>query len=186
MIANLFIWLCVRWFRLSGWRIPKPIPQSLRQYVLVVAPHTSNIDFFVGVAARKLMKLEVKFIAKKELFVFPVKKLLLDLGGFPVDRSVKGSLVDQMANNFKNIENFAITVAPEGTRSKVGSWKTGFYHIAAKANVPIVMCGFDYERKWIVSSEPFYVSGDMESDIKEMHKFFGKIVPKHPEKSSYS
>ena len=186
MISKLFVWLCVRWFRFSGWRISKPIPQSLRQYVLVVAPHTSNIDFFVGIAARKVMKLNAKFIAKKELFTFPVKRLLLNLGGFPVDRSIKGSLVDQMADNYKKISDFAITVAPEGTRSKVNTWKTGFYHIALKAQVPIVMCGFDYQKKWIISSEPFFPSGDMENDIIKMHKFFGKIVPKHPSKSSYS
>jgi len=186
MISRLFVWLCVRWFRFTGWKIPKPIPQSLRQYVLVVAPHTSNIDFFVGIAARKEMNLNVKFIAKKELFRFPVKGLFLGLGGFPVDRSVKGSLVTQMARNFKNIEDFAITVAPEGTRSKVATWKTGFYHIATEANVPIVMCGFDYQKKWIVCSDPFYVSGDLNSDIEMMHKFFGKIIPKHPDKTNFS
>ena len=186
MISSLFTWLCVRWFHISGWRVSKNLPKGLKQYVLVVAPHTSNIDFFVGVAARKEMGLNVKFIAKKELFRFPIKKLLLNLGGFPVDRSVKGSLVEQMAANYKNIEDFAITVAPEGTRSKVGTWKTGFYHIATKAEVPIVMVGFDYQKKWIISSEPFYASGNMESDIIKMHKFFGKIVPKHPEKSHYS
>lgn len=186
MISSLFTWLCVCWFRLSGWHVSKNLPKGLKQYVLVAAPHTSNIDFFVGIAARKVMGLNVKFIAKKELFRFPVKNLLLNLGGFPVDRSVKGSLVDQMADNFKNNDDFAITVAPEGTRSKVGTWKTGFYHIALKAKVPIVMVAFDYQKKWIVTSDPFYPSGDMESDFIKMHKFYGKIVPKHPEKSRYS
>ncbi len=186
MISRLFVWLCVRWFRLSGWRISKPIPKSLRQYVLVVAPHTSNIDFFVGIAARNVMGLNVKYIAKKELFVFPVKNLLLNLGGFPVDRSKKGSLVDQMADNFKNFADFAITVTPEGTRGKVETWKTGFYNIALKAKVPIIMCGFDYQKKWIVASEPFLPTGDIENDVLLMHKFFGKIIPKHPENSIYS
>jgi|SRR5690554_3394268 len=186
MISGLFNWLCVLWFRLSGWRIPKVIPQSIRQYVLVVAPHTSNIDFFVGIAARKIMGLNVKYIAKRELFVFPVKKLLLNLGRFPVDRSKRGSLVDQMVENFQKIDDFAITVTPEGTRSKVDTWKTGFYHIASKAKVPIIMVGFDYQKKWVVVSEPFYVTDDIENDINEMHKFFENIVPKHPENSLYT
>lgn len=185
MISGLFKWLCVVWFRLRGWHIPKGIPSSIRQYVLVVAPHTSNIDFFVGVAARKILGLKVKFIAKKELFKFPIKRLLINLGGFPVDRSVKGSMVDQMVQYFKDIDDFAITVTPEGTRGRVLQWKTGFYHIAFNAQVPIVMVGFDYKKKAVIISDPFFTSGNMEDDILEMHKFFEKIVPKHPGKSQY-
>lgn len=184
MISKLFIWLCVRWFKISRWHISKNVPQSVRQYVLVVAPHTSNIDFFVGIAARRLMNINVKFAAKKELFVFPVKQLLLNLGGVPVDRSKKTSFVDQMADNYARINDFAITVAPEGTRSKVGKWKTGFYHIAVKAKVPVIMVGFDYQKKWVITSEPFQVSGDIESDFKRMYKFYGGIVPKYPEKAT--
>lgn len=184
MISKLFIWLCVGWFKISGWHISKNVPQSVRQYVLVVAPHTSNIDFFVGIAARRLMNINVKFVAKKELFVFPVKQLLLNLGGVPVDRSKKTSLVDQMAENFSRIDDFAITVTPEGTRSRVAKWKTGFYHIAVKANVPVIMVGFDYQKKWVITSEPFNVSGDMQSDFQRMYKFYGKIVPKYSEKAT--
>lgn len=185
MISRLFTWLCVRWFKLKGWQIPKRVPKSLRQYVLVVAPHTSNVDFFVGVAARKIMNLNVKYIAKKELFVFPIRKLLLQLGGFPVDRSKKGSLVDQMVENFKKDPDFAITLTPEGTRSKVGKWKTGFYHIAQNAGVPVVMTGFDYQKKWVVVAEPFNVTGNREADFEVMHRFFEKIIPRHPLKGSY-
>ncbi len=184
MISKLFIWLCVRWFKISGWHVSKKLSKSVRQYVLVVAPHTSNIDFFVGIAARKVMELNVKYIAKKELFVFPVKNLLLNLGGFPVDRSKNMSLVDQMVDNFHTIDDFALTVTPEGTRSKVAKWKTGFYHIAVKAKVPVVMVGFDYQKKWVITSEPFQVSGDMESDFQQMYKFYSTIVPKYPEKAT--
>lgn len=185
MLSRLFKWLSVLWFRISGWKIPKAFPTGIRQYVLVVAPHTSNIDFFVGVAARKILKLKVKFIAKKELFKFPIKNLLLNLGGFPVDRNVKGSMVDQMVHNFKLIDDFAITLTPEGTRGKVEKWKTGFYHISLNANVPIVMVGFDYDRKEVIISEAFYPSGNMENDFVEMHKFFANIIPKYPEQSQY-
>lgn len=186
MISGLFKWLCVLWFRITGWRAPKGIPPSVRQYVLVVAPHTSNIDFFVGVAARKILKLNVKYIAKRELFKFPIKRLLINLGGFPVDRSAKGKLVDQMVENFRKIEDFAITVTPEGTRGRVSKWKTGFYYIALNAKVPVVMSGFDYKKKEVLLSDPFYLTGNIESEMDEMHKFFGKITPKHPENSFYS
>jgi len=185
MISRLFVWLCARWFYWAGWQIPKAVPRTLRQYVLVVVPHTSNVDFFVGIAARKLMHLNCVFLAKKELFRFPVKRLLLNLGGYPVNRSKKTSMVDYMASIYAADPDFAICVAPEGTRSKVEDWKTGFYHIALAAKVPITMVGFDYERKWIVCAEPFIPSGDLESDLTLMHSFFDKIVPKVAKNSNY-
>lgn len=181
MIARFFTWLCVRWFRATGWQIPKSIPADLGSYVMVVAPHTSNIDFFVGVAARSEMKIDVKYLAKKELFTFPVKKLLLNLGGYPVDRSKNTSLVDAIVDIYKAHDYFAMCVAAEGTRSKVETFKTGFYHIARKAEVPIVMVGFDYDKKWIVASEPFHPTGDIDSDMERMFKFFRKIAAKRPE-----
>lgn len=186
MISNLFIWLCVRWFRITGWVIPKSVPKHLRNYVLCVAPHTSNIDFFVGVASRKLLNINVKYLAKKELFTFPFKKLFLNLGGFPVDRSKNTSLVDFVVEKFNEDPDFAICVTPEGTRKKVEKLKTGFYHMASKAGVPIILCGFDFEKKWVIVSEPFLPSINMESDIAKMNEFFEKIIPKHPELSSYS
>lgn len=186
MISKLFTWLCVRWFRWKGWIIPKAPPEHLRNYVLVVAPHTSNLDFFVGVAARKILKLKVKYLAKKELFRFPIRRLLLNLGGYPVNRDKSTSLVDYVVEQFKKVPDFAITVTPEGTRGKVEKWKTGFYHIASKAEVPILMVGFDYSRKWVVIAEPFIPSGNMQEDFSQMHKFFEKIYPRHPELSSYS
>ncbi len=185
MISKLFVWLCVRWFKITGWHISKYIPTDLRNYVLVVAPHTSNIDFFVGIAARKLMGINVKYLAKKELFVFPIANVLLNLGGYPVNRTKNMSLVDFVVEKFQTEPSFAITVTPEGTRSKVDKWKTGFYHIANKAKVPIVMVGFDYQRKWVVSSEPFIPSGDMENDFSKMYRFFENIIPRHPEKAEY-
>jgi 1-acyl-sn-glycerol-3-phosphate acyltransferase len=185
MISKLFVWLCVRWFRLSGWHAVSYIPKSVRHYVLVVAPHTTNVDFFVGIAARKVLRLKVRFVAKKEIFRFPVKNLLLNLGGFPVDRSKNGSLVEQMTGYYKDIDDFSICVTPEGTRSKVESWKTGFYHIALSAGAPIIMVGLDYQRKWVVVSAPFMPSGDREKDFHSMRKFFGKITPKYPENYSY-
>lgn len=181
MIARLFTWLCVRWFRFSGWQISKNVPSALKSFLLVAAPHTSNLDFFVGVAARAEMKIDTKYLAKRELFKFPVKNLLLNLGGYPVDRSKNTSLVDTIAEIYAKDENFSMCVAPEGTRSRVETLKTGFYHIALKAKVPIVMIGFDYQKKWIIASEPFWPSGNIDSDMQEMFKFFRTINAKHPE-----
>lgn len=185
MISALFTQLCVWWFKLTGWRIQGAIPFDRKQYVLVVAPHTSNVDFFVGVAARKLLKIDVKYLAKKELFKFPFRGLFLGLGGYPVDRSKKNSLVDQVVGFFNSPKDFALCVTPEGSRKKTDTWKTGFYVMAQRANVPIVMCGFDFDRKKVIISDFFNPSGDMEADLVYMHQFFEKITPKHPELSMY-
>ena len=185
MISALFTQLCVLWFKLTGWSLQGTIPLEQKQYILVVAPHTSNIDFFVGVAARKLLKIDVKYLAKKELFKFPFRGLFLGLGGYPVDRSKKNSLVDQVVGVFNDPEDFALCVTPEGSRKRMDTWKTGFYVMAQKANVPIVMCGFDFAQKKVIISDFFDPSGDMESDLVYMHEFFEKITPKHPEQSMY-
>ena len=156
------------------------LPVGLRNYILVVAPHTSNIDFFIGVAARKIMGMKVKYLAKKELFTFPIKGLLIGLGGVPVDRSKNTSLVEQVTQRFSDDPDFALTVTPEGTRSKVSEWKTGFYHMARTANVPVVMVGFDYRKKWVILSEPYHLSDDKEMEISAMQKFASQITPRHP------
>jgi 1-acyl-sn-glycerol-3-phosphate acyltransferase len=176
----------VQWFKLSGWIIPKAFPDDLPKYVMVVAPHTSNMDFFVGVAARKLLNIDTKYMAKKELFVFPIKSLMLSLGGYPVNRSKNMSFVDYMKGLFDQEDEFSICITPEGTRKQVSKWKTGFYHIAVAAQVPIILIGFDYAKKWIVISEPFMPSGTFNDDLERMLRFFEKITPKHPENWTYS
>jgi len=184
-MSSIFVWLCVNWFKLKGWRIPRVVPVDLKQYVLVVAPHTSNVDFPIGIAARKIMNLNVKYVAKKELFKFPVRNTLLKLGGYPVDRSKKSSFVEKVAALFDKHVDFAVCITPEGTRSRVTTWKTGFYHIAVMAGVPIVLVGFDYDLRVVVVSEPLRPSGDIEADMNKMHAFFSRIVPKHKERSQY-
>ncbi len=184
MISKLFVWLCVKWFRLVGWKIEKPFP-ALRKYVLIVAPHTSNIDFPIGVAARKILNINARYVAKKELFIFPVRKLMVHLGGYPVDRSKKNSFVENVVELFKEIEDFAICVTPEGTRSKVNTWKTGFYHMALAAAVPIVPVGFDYGSKTVMIGMPLIASGNIETDFEKLHLYFSKIRARHPENSMY-
>lgn len=185
MFASIFEFLCIRWFRAKGWTISQRFPPELKKYVLVVAPHTSNWDFVVGVAARKLLGLNVKYVAKKELFFWPIGGTLKRLGGFPVDRSKKTSFVDQITGFFNTIEDFCVTVTPEGTRAKVDKWKTGFYHMARQAGVPVMTVGFDYEKKVVVVSEPFETTGDMEADIAAIQAQLKGIVPRNPENGMY-
>lgn len=186
MFARIFEAWCVRWFKRNGWSIQNSIPESIKQYVLIVAPHTSNWDFPVGVAARKLLGLNVRYVAKKELFIWPLRSTLIRLGGYPVDRSKNNSFVDQVVGLFRNIEDFAICVTPEGTRSKVTKWKSGFYHMALLAEVPIIMVGFDYASRKVVLADPFWPTSDKEADFEIMHRFFAGMTPKIPENSQYT
>lgn len=181
----MFTWLCKVWFKWAGWKCMGTVPPGLDKYVMVVAPHTSNVDFFVGVAARDILNLDVKYLAKKELFQFPIRKLLLRLGGYPVDRSQNTSLVDQVVAIFNGKNKFAICVTPEGTRSRVAKFRSGFYHIAVQAGVPIVMVGFDYAKKQVLVADPFSPSGDYEADLQQLKLFYNGITPRHPEKSHF-
>lgn len=170
------------WFRLFGWKIEGNKP-DLDKYVIVVAPHTSNYDFFVGLAARHIVGLNSHFLAKKSLFDAPVFGWFMRaIGGHPVDRSRKLNMVDQVVELFDKHKKFVMTVTPEGTRSYSPDWKTGFYHIADKAEVPIVLVGFDYRRKVVSFKEPFYVTGNKEKDIEMMKDYYRKIPGKYPEK----
>ena len=171
-------------FRLAGWKIGGDMP-PLDKFIVIVAPHTSNWDFMLGLCARSILKFDAKFLGKKELFRFPFGGLFRWLGGVPVDRSRNSNLVDAVAELFRQKEKFILAIAPEGTRKYVPQWKTGFYFIALKAAVPIVMASFDYERKTIFISEPFYPTGSLQEDMKSIFSFYrdkkGKFEKKLPE-----
>ncbi len=169
-------------YKLSGWKVVGVKPQNEKKYVIVVAPHTSNWDFFVGWGARNVIGFYPNFLAKNSLFKIPlVGWFLKRLGGIPVDRSKKTNMVDQVVALFNELNEFIMTITPEGTRSYVSEWKTGFYRIADKAKVPIVKVGFDYETKTVFMDEPFYTSGKMEAEIELIKGFFRKFKGKNPE-----
>lgn len=169
-------------FKLTGWKVIGSRP-NLKKYVVIVAPHTSNWDFFVGVAARSISGLRSDFLAKNSLFKIPVVGWFLKkIGGHAVDRSKKLKMVDQVVELFNTHDEFVITITPEGTRSYNPDWKTGFYRIAHKANIPIVMVGFDFERKVVEYKAPFYPSGDIDKEIEQIKDYYRRIKGKHPEK----
>ncbi len=168
-------------YKLFGWKVVGKKP-DLPKYIIIVAPHTSNIDFFVGVAARSIARIQTSYLAKRELFKIPlVGWYLKAVGGVPVDRSKNTNLVDQIVEIFNSRDKFSITVTPEGTRSYVEKWKTGFWHIAKNAGVPIIMVGFDYGRKTVFIEKPFYPTDDKEADVKMMMDYYRGIKGRHPE-----
>lgn len=166
--------------RLMGWTLGGTLP-NLEKFVLVAAHHTSNWDGVVGIAALMALGLDARFIAKHTLFRPPLGWFLRWVGAEPVDRSAPGGLVGAMVREFQRRERFVFGVTPEGTRRKVERWRTGFYHIALGADVPIVLAAIDYGRKWVGAGPVLQPSGDLEADLERMRAFFAEVQAKNPE-----
>lgn len=154
-----------------GWRIDGDIP-DLPKMVLIVAPHSSNWDFIVGVAAKVAMRLRVKFLGKDALFRFPLGILMRYLGGIPVDRSAANEVVSSVVAQFDRRQRMLLAIAPEGTRRPVARWRTGFYHIARGAGVPILPVAFDWGSKTIRIGELFSPTGDLDADLTLLRQRF--------------
>ena len=165
---------------LFGWRIEADIP-DLSKAVLVGAPHTSNWDFILTLGTQFALGVKISWMIKHTVFRWPVKGFLKWLGGVPIDRA-NGSdgIVNQIIEEFDRREKFIIAIMPEGTRSKTGRWKTGFYHIAQGAAVPLVMVRFDYGRKVMGIEPTLDLSGDMEADIAHIQSLFAGVDGRHP------
>lgn len=169
-----------RIFSIMGWRFEGEAP-NLSQFVIIGAPHTSNWDFVVGMAAGLALNLYFYWFGKHTIFRWPFRRILRGLGGIPVDRSKSGGLVEHAVASFRDRPSFVLALAPEGTRKKVARWRTGFHHIARAAGVPIVMAYFDFERKVVGLGPAFYPTADLESDLAEIHTFYERFKGKRPD-----
>lgn len=177
MITRLF----VIWFKLKGWKVGESIPSDIRKAVVIAAPHTSNWDFIYALATFRLLGLKVNYLIKKELFRFPLKRLLLNTGGIPVERSKSHNLVEDIIQRFNNAERLYLLIPAEGTRKKVSRWKSGFYHAAQGADVPIMLGYLDYENKVAGFGKPFHLTGDKASDMAVIREYYKDIKGMHPE-----
>lgn len=149
--------------------------------IICVAPHTSNWDFLIGELYYASKGLHSGFLMKKEWFVGPLGWLFRRLGGIPVERSRHTSLTDQLAARASETDRFTLAITPEGTRKLVHQWKRGFYFIALKAQLPILLYGLDYERKQIVCTKTLIPSGDVEADMRIIMEYYRPFRGKHPE-----
>jgi 1-acyl-sn-glycerol-3-phosphate acyltransferase len=183
IIARAFRWAVRAWYSRQGWTTERMIPTE-RKFVIIAAPHTSNWDFpnFLGLADE--LGLPLSFMGKKSLFRWPFAGLMKELGGIPVDRGSSHNVVDQMIAEFAQRDTFMLTIAPEGTRGKVREWKTGFYHIAVGAGVPIVCGLMDYAKKHGGLGPAFYPTGDYEADMAKIAKVYAGCTPKYPDRST--
>jgi 1-acyl-sn-glycerol-3-phosphate acyltransferase len=178
-MLRLFLKLYWKFF---GWKLSGDFPYQYKKIVLAVAPHTHWVDVMTGFAARQAMHIEhAKFLGKKELFVWPLGWVLRKMGGTPVDRFSKHGMVDQVAGIFAANETFMLGLSPEGTRKRVDKLRTGFYHIAKKAGVPILPIGFDYKNRRVVIGDAFFPGEDEAADLKMIIAFYADITGKKPE-----
>lgn len=140
--------------------------------VIIVAPHSSNLDFIVGVAAKLAMRLSVTYLGKDTLFRFPLGIVMRRLGGIPVDRANANAVVSSVITQMENRRAMLLAIAPEGTRRPVERWRTGFYHIARGADVPILPVALDWGTRTVRIGTPFAPTGDMDADIAELRGRF--------------
>lgn len=164
----------------SGWSFEGNWPDEPK-FIIAIVPHTSNVDFPIGLNVLFSMGLRLDFLGKETLFWEPLGTFLRWLGGVPIDRSASGGAVGQAIDQFKDRDEFVLVITPEGTRAKVENWKTGFYHIANGAGVPIVPAGFDYATKTVKIGPPLFPSGDMEADFTKLGEFYSDIRARYPE-----
>jgi len=161
-----------------GWRFDLAFPDSAK-FVVVVAPHTSDWDFVIVILTIVTLGIRTSWMGKHALFRWPFGGLLRWLGGIPIDRRASHGVVETMVDRFQRRPQLVLGIAPEGTRRKVGSWKTGFYHIALGAGVPIVPCYIDYARKVIGSGATLQPCGDLEADLLRLRSVYDGIRGKH-------
>jgi 1-acyl-sn-glycerol-3-phosphate acyltransferase len=178
--SRLTRWLGRTVMRLMGFRLMGPYP-DVPKLVVAAAPHTSNWDGIVGIAALLALDIDVRIMGKNTLFRGPSGWILRQLHAIPVDRSAPGGIVGQMVLRFAEEERFVLGVTPEGTRKKVETWKTGFYRIAEAAGAPILPVALDFGRKEIRLGPTLIPTGDINADFGVMKAFFATAQGENPE-----
>ncbi|HEX7623504.1 MAG TPA: lysophospholipid acyltransferase family protein [Anaeromyxobacteraceae bacterium] len=176
-----------RWARrllaLRGWRVAitwPPVPRC----VIIVYPHTSNWDFVIGYLARVAAGLPVQWIGKDTLFRWPVAGLLRRMGGVPVDRRRPTGIIAELAAQLQSRDQLWLALAPEGTRARTDHWKSGFYHLALAAKVPVGLAFIDYRTRVVGLDTYLTLSGDEEADLARIRAVYAGKVGKHPEQAS--
>jgi 1-acyl-sn-glycerol-3-phosphate acyltransferase len=176
LLPRVSVWL----LRILGWRVvlARPVP---RRCVVIVAPHTSNWDFVFGLLASWTVGIHFRWVGKDSLFATPMKPLFLRWGGIPVNRRVSSGFIEQMTAEFERNEEFALVIAPEGTRGNADHWKSGFYHLARAAGVPIGLAFFDYGRRRVGIGGYLDLTGDVAADMAAIADFYADKVGCRPE-----
>lgn len=166
--------------KVFGWKVEGELPDDPKM-IGIIAPHTSNWDVFLLYVLANNFRIKSNWLAKKELLRPPLGWLLRPLGAIPVDRGNPHHVVKGVARQIDEQDAMYLAIAPEGTRSKSAYWKTGFYHIAMKANVKVIFMYIDYRRKAVGFGPVLDPSGDIHADFEIIKDFYKDITPKYPE-----
>ena len=171
-----------RWllYKQMGWTI-EITEEHPDKYIICLAPHTSNWDFLIGQLYSGAEGLKSNFLMKKEWFFWPLDPIFRSLGGIPVFRSKKTSMTDNLAEVARKADKFMLCITPEGTRSPNPEWKKGFYYIAHKAEIPILLYGVDYEKKLISCTKTIIPNGDIDTQMRDIKLYFKDFKGKKPE-----
>lgn len=178
MIGRLSSIVLYRWMGYQL-QVTQDVP---RKCIIALAPHTSNWDFVMGILYSRAEGLKSSFLIKKDWFFWPVGPVMRRLGGIPVYRDKRLHTTDLIARQARQASSFRLCITPEGTRKANAEWKKGFYYIALKSGIPILLYGLDYERKRIVCTRTFHPTGDVEADMHEIKQYYRKFKGKHPKR----
>lgn len=172
--------------KILGWKINGVMPEGVTKCVVVVAPHTSNMDFILGRLGFNVLGIRTCFLIKKEFFFFPVGPVIKLLGAIPVDRKNNTRMIEKLSALFAEKESLIITITPEGTRKLNPRWKKGFYTLALRAKVPIGIGYLDYKKKEIGIAGVFDPTGDYENDMEPLYEFYRSKTARFPENFNLS
>ena len=171
-------------FSLAGWRVLGKLP-NLKKFIIIAAPHTSNIDGILGVAGLLAMGFKANLMVKKDAFVGPLGWLLKALGAIPVDRESPIGVVEQTAEEFRRRESLVLLIAPEGTRKQARDFKSGFHRIARAAEVPVLPVAINYKEKAAILGEAMNMQADYDDDLSLLLEFFhANGIGRHPQRYS--
>ena len=172
-VVRRIIWVI---YRLQGWKIDTGLP-NIPKFVIAGAPHTSNWDFVFFTGATAEEGVAPSFMGKHTLFQGFMRNFMFDMGGVPIDRTRRANYVDQVAEAFAAADKLALVIAAEGTRSSNGEWKSGFWHIARAADVPIVLAWVSWKSRTLGFSEPITPSDDYAADLARIAAWFRSKRP---------
>jgi len=173
--------VCATWLlRVAGWRI-EGAPPKAPKFIVAAAPHTTNWDFLVMLGVVLAIRLPVHWLGKHTIFHPPFGAIFARLGGIPIDRGKISNVVEQLVQVFAARQRFVLTISPEGSRKQVGRWKSGFYHIAKGAAVPLLLVSVHYPRRTVTIGEPFYPSDDAAADAQRITAFFASARGRFPQ-----
>lgn len=177
MLQNICKWLL---YKKGGWKtnVTEDHPSK---FIICLAPHTSNKDFLIGQLYMRAEGMSINFLMKKEWFFWPLGVLFKRMGGIPVIRSKHTRMTDALAETASKHETFRLCITPEGTRSLSPDWKKGFYYIALKAKLPILLYGLDYKKRLIQCTKTIIPTGDIDRDMREIKDYFKGFTGRHPE-----